>query len=219
LRSPAWLVLLSAAVTLAGMLTKPNYGIALLPACAVMAVWFLWKRRPLDWPLLIWGQAVPILVSLAYQATLIYLIPDAGDTGVFIIPFAVEAYWSSYLPLKLLLSILFPLSVLWLLRRELARDDELLLALLAFAVSLVHLYFFAESGDRFAHANFRWGSQTTLFILFVIAVRRLLALRDKNLALPPINRPHLWPAYSLYLLHLAAGIAYYIYAYVQPQYN
>ena len=44
-RSPVWMVLLSAGVTLGGMLIKPNYGIALLPACAILAVWFLWKRR------------------------------------------------------------------------------------------------------------------------------------------------------------------------------
>ena len=158
-------------------------------------------------------------MALAYQAVLIYWIPDAGDAGVILAPFAAEAYWSNYLPLKFLLSVAFPLSVLWMLRHRLAEDDELLLGCLAFAVSLVHLYFFAESGDRFTHANFRWGAQTTLFILFAITARRLIALTQDAAVLPPTSRPRIWPAYTLYLMHLAAGVAYYIFAYVQPNYN
>jgi hypothetical protein len=218
-RSPLWLVLLSAGVTLTAMLCKPNYGIALVPALVVMAGWLMWKKQPLDGRMLIWGQIAPMLASLAYQAVLIYLLPESEGAGIIIAPFQVESIYSGYLALKLLLSILFPLAVLYLVRRRIAADVELMTALLAFAISLIHLYFFAESGDRLTHANFRWGAQVTLFILFAWGARRLLALRLESFSLPPANRPRLWPAYGLFLLHLAAGAAYYIYAYLQPNYN
>jgi hypothetical protein len=218
-RSPLWMVLLSAIITLAGMLCKPNYGIAFLPALVVVAVWFLWKKRPLDGRLLIWGQIVPTLVALAFQAVLIYMLPDPENAGIIIAPFQVERIYSAYLPVKLLLSILFPLGVLFLLRRRILADTGLLLALLAFGAALIQLYFFAESGARLPHGNFRWGAQITLFILFAVSVRRLLSLRLDAISLPPLNRPRLWPVYGLYLLHLAAGVAYYIYALIQPNYN
>lgn len=213
--SPWWIVLLSAAATLAGMLAKPNYAIALIPALAVMAAWYLWRRRWLDWRLLLLGQAAPFLLSFGLQLALIYLLPESGDAKIILTFFGVERYWSGFLALKLLLSLLFPLSMLHILRGRLRDDPELLLALLAFGIALIHLYFFAEAGDRFTHANFRWGAQTTLFILFAVLVRRLIALAREA---APV-RPRLWPAYVFYLLHLAAGVAYYVYAYVQPNYN
>jgi hypothetical protein len=215
-RNPPWVVLLSAGVTLAAMLCKPNYGIAFLPALALVTAGFVWMKRRLDWRLLVWGQVVPILIALAMQVVLIYFLPDPENSGVMIAPFQVESLYSDYLPLKLFLSMLFPLGLLFTMRRRLADDTELHLALIALGVALIQLYFFAESGDRFSHANFRWGAQTTLFIMFAVCVRRFLSLRSEINSLPPFNRPLLW---LLYLLHLAAGAAYGIYAWLQPNYN
>jgi hypothetical protein len=214
-RNSVRIVLLSAGATAASMLTKPNFDLALLPALAVISFWFGFKRRPMDWRLLIFGQVVPFAVIFIYQLVLLYFLPDPEESGIILTFFGSELVWSNYLPLKLILSLLFPFSVLFFIRRQIFKDTELLLSLVAFGVSLLHMYFFAESGDRFTHGNFRWGAQTTLFILFAVLVRRLITLARE--AKPA--RPRLWPAYALYLLHLAAGIAYYVYAYVQPNYN
>jgi hypothetical protein len=213
-RNPFWVVLVSAAAMLAGMLTKPNYGIALLPALGVMALWFLIKKRPIDWRLLIGGQVIPFLIVLAFQWVLIYMLPDAEPAHIILAPFAVESYWSSFLPVKFILSILFPLAVLFLNWRQLRQNDEMLLAWLAFFISVIQLYFLAEAGDRFVHGNFRWGAQTALFVLIAASLRYLLHRQG-----PFKFERKDWPIYAAYLLQLAGGIAYYIYAFVQPGYG
>ena len=110
-RNPNWMVWLSAGLMTAGALVKPNYALSILPALALSAAWYLWKKRPLDWRMLVWGQAVPALLMLAMQTVLIYLVPDADKSGITIAPFQVESGFSGYLPLKFLLSILFPLAL------------------------------------------------------------------------------------------------------------
>ncbi len=213
-RSPAWMVVLSALCMLAGMLVKPNYAIALLPALGVLTLWFVWRRRTLDWWMLLAGQVLPALAVLAFQALLIYWVPEANHAGVMISPFGVESLWSGYLPLKFLLSILFPLAAALLTWPRLHEDSGLQLAWLAFFFAVLQLYFLAESGPRYREANFRWGAQVALFLLFAVSLKEVLRMalaqelaRSRRLALS-----------ALYLLHLLAGIAYYIYAFVQVGY-
>lgn len=217
-KNPPWMVLLASVVMFAGMLAKPNYAIALIPAIGVMALWFLWKKRPLDWWMIILGQAVPFILCLAAQAVLIYISRDADAAGVIIAPFVVESYWSAYLPVKFLLSILFPLVVLAYNRQSIQKSDEMIMAWLAFFFSVVQLYLLAEDGGRIVDGNFRWGAQVTLLVLFATSVRSVIQ-DELKVELPWRARlTRRWPVYAAYLMHVAGGIAYYIYAFVQEGY-
>jgi hypothetical protein len=214
-KSPIWMVLLSAALMVAGALVKPNYAMTILPALAMLAAWFLWQRKPFDRRMLIWGVAVPTLLTLAVQSVVIFLIPDADKAGITIAPFLVELGYSGYLPLKFLLSCLFPLVVLAAGWKLLRHDPEMLLAWAAFISGVLQLYLLAETGGRFFDGNFRWSAQIALFLLFATSVRWLLT-SEKAAHLARWQR---WLAYAAYALHLAGGIAYYIYVFVQPHYS
>ncbi len=217
-KNPPWMVALAAATMFAGMLAKPNYGIALIPAIGLMALWYIWKKRPLDWWMIIVGQVVPFVLCLAAQAVLIYISKDADSAGVMIAPFLVESYWSSYLPIKFLLSVLFPLAVLIYHWRAIQKSDEMQLAWLAFIFSVIQLYLLAEDGGRIVDGNFRWGAQVTLLVLFTTSARAVIQ-EELKVEMPLRERlTRRWPVYASYLLHLGGGIAYYIYAYVQPGY-
>jgi hypothetical protein len=221
--SPGWMVALSAAIVVAAALVKPNYAMTILPALAGLTAWFLFKKRAIDWRLLIWGQVIPALLSIAFATVLIYFVPDADKAGLTIAPFAVELGFSSFLAPKFLLSILFPLGaalLFWHAGRQfrgggMSGDAGMLLAWAAFSAGVVQLYLLAETGERFFHGNFRWGAQITLFILFAATVRFLFQ-RAAAAELPSVRR---WLLLGLYAAHLAGGLAYYIYAITQPHYG
>jgi len=214
-RSPAWMLALSAALVAGGALVKPNYAMSILPALALLAAWFLWRRRPFDGRMLVWGITLPAIVTLAAQSVVIFLLPDADQAGLTIAPFQVELGYSGYLPFKFLLSCLFPLVVLGLGWRRILKDDEMLLAWAAFLSGALQLYLLAESGPRFYDGNFRWSAQITLFLLFAASARWLLdPVKSAGLA-----RWQRGLAYAVYLLHLAGGLAYYVYVFVQPGYG
>ena len=87
------------------------------------------------------------------------------------------------------------------------------LAYLAFLMGALQLYLLAETGIRFSDGNFRWSAQITLFLLFVAGARWLLR---EGSSLPRWQRFLLYAAYGL---HLAGGIAYYIYVFISPHYG
>ena len=202
-------VLLAAVLMIFSELVKPNYALCILPAVGLLTVQYLGWRKPIDWRLLIFGFFLPGGVVLLGQWLMTYSMP--GDTGDKIVIYflGVMKGYSSYLLPKLLLSLLFPLTVFVLNFRKAIRDNNLLLAWFGLLAGLVQMYCLAEVGDRFSDGNFLWGAQVMLFIVFVASVRFLwhekiatgLSFRWKELF-----------AYTFYAVHLFSGMAYYVYA-------
>jgi hypothetical protein len=212
-RSPGGLVALSAAIMVGGAWVKPSFAMSILPVLGLAAAWALWRKRPADWRMLILGLALPALLSLALQTVIVYLVPDADPSGITIAPLAVESAFSQVLPFKILLSIAFPLSALVFFWRRYRSEPALQLAWLGFLSGALQLYLLAETGKRFYDGNFRWSAQIMLFLLFVATTRFLLC---QKLILPKGQRLAVW---SIYLLHLAGGIAYYIASFIRPGYE
>lgn len=201
-RSPVWMRLAAAGLAVAGCLIKPNFAIIALPALGLEAAWAILQRERrarVDWILLL-AFAVPTVLMLAGQAYLAYLTPDSDPGGIVLRPLAVESAFSSHLGLKLLLSMVFPLVVLGLLRGTAWRDLPTRLALGMFVFGALQMYLLAEGGSRFLDGNFRWSAQIGLFLLFAACAR--LALRKIRHPGPRVL------AAAALLLHLAAGIAY-----------
>ncbi len=211
-RSPWKLSLLSAFLIIASALIKPNYALCILPALGLMAVVLLVAKKPVDLRLLIFGFFVPGVLVLAIQWLVTYFLPGEAEGRIFFDFLGVMKGYSNYLLPKFLLSILFPLTVLVVNFRKLARDNGVLLAWAGFLVALVQMYCLAESGDRYTDGNFLWGAQIMLFILFVISVRFLWQEKIAPGLLSVKTRELI--AYFAYALHLLAGIAYYVYAFI-----
>jgi hypothetical protein len=203
----SWKVVLSSAfLVILSALIKPNYLMCILPSMGLMVVIYLVWRKPIDWRLLIAGFFVPGILTLLVQLLITYYLPGNDNSSILFSPLGVMRGYSHYLLPKLILSMLFPLSVLIFNFKQVGRDSTLLLAWLGFLVSLVPTYFLAE-GERFGHGNFLWGSQVMLLILFVASARYLwrekiatglFLTREKTIEL------------TIYATHVFAGIAYYV---------
>lgn len=204
-RSPTWMVVVSAFVMVFSALIKPNYALIILPALGVLVLVRLLRKEPVDWWMAVAGIALPACAVLVAQAVLAY---GSGDgNGIIFAPLAVEGAFSSYLPLKLFLSSIFPISTFLAYRKRVTIEPALPLAWFAFGFGLLQVYLLAESGGRFMDANFRWGAQIGLFLLFAASARFLL---QKAPSLDKTFPKRIWLTYSTYLPHLAAGIIYYI---------
>jgi hypothetical protein len=210
-RSPFWMVVVSAAVIIFSALIKPNYALIILPALALMAGMGILLKMPVDWRMVLIGFVLPACLVLAVQGAITYA--DGGS--IVILPLAVESAYSSYLPIKFLLSVVFPLVALVVYFPQMRRNwmssesQAMLLAWAAFAAGALQLYLLAESGRRLEHGNFRWSAQIGLFLLFAATARYWLC--DQPL-FGKIALKRQFPILAGYLLHIGAGIVYYIYA-------
>jgi hypothetical protein len=169
-RAGKWAIARLALLTVLGALAKPSLLICLLPGAVLFAAYSAVRRRPVDYRLLLLGLLVPAVGILAWQ----YQWAFGAGAEVLFSPFTVYSFYSSMLIPKFVLSILFPLSVLILYRRAVARDVSLVFSWIVFICASLETYLLAESGNRMLHGNFAWSGQIALFILFVTSALFLI---------------------------------------------
>lgn len=199
-----WQIVCAGLVSLLGTYIKPNFSICILPALAVFAGYRLLRKEYVHLQGLIFGFGLPVFFVLIWQFFLTYYSSDTG--GIALMPLKIMSYYSGYLGIKLLLSILFPLSVLVFCFREVVRDARMVVGWLCFIFGAIFTYFFAETGPRIFHGNFTWSGEITLLILFVMST--LFCLEN----FPKLTHKKISLLLSVaWILHVIFGIAYYFY--------
>jgi hypothetical protein len=213
--------ILCALLTVACALAKPNYTVCILPALAIVAAKRGAFHSPIDWKLLVLGFVLPACATLLLQYHWTFSdsqIPGVlpGNSHIVFAPLAVVRRSSTWLVVKLLLSLLFPLSVLAVNFRRAREDCALMLAWLLFAIGAAMMYLLAESGPRMVHGNMLWSAQIAVFILFVRSAAHISVYFGGALATAP--RGERWRAMAslgCLLLHTGFGIALYFGEYAQ----
>ena len=134
-----------------------------------------------------------------------------GSSRIVFAPLAVMRQYSSWLAVKLLLSLLFPISVLATNFRRVREDCFLMLAWTLFAVGAGMTYLLAESGPRMIHGNMLWGAQIALFILFIQSAAHISAYFGGALVTASRwERRRALASLGCLLLHTGFGIALYV---------
>lgn len=195
-------IITTALISALAVFTKPNYAICLLPSMGILTLIRIWKKMSIDWKRLIIGIVLPTVLILIWQFSVTYGVDEESRT-VFA-PFGFMQYYSSYLLLKFLLSISFPLITTIIFWKQAIKNEIMQLGWIGFGTGSFLTYFFTENGPRFAHGNFAWSGIITLFILFVCCV---YFLSEQELHK---NKWYLkWPIISSGVLHVIFGIIFY----------
>src|SRR5262249_37202215 len=158
------LIVAASAAGALSALAKPSWLLCFLPGLALTLVFDARLRtRPPAWHV-VGAVLVTGLAILAWQY--VFLYGQGGAGGISFTPQKYSAY-GRLAPVKLILSIAYPASVLLVFWKELRRSLLLALPWTTFGVSLVLAYGFSEIGSRAGHDNFGWSAQIALFVLFV----------------------------------------------------
>lgn len=201
-RNPILTMALSPLVVILSALAKPNYLMCILPAILILGIIWSFRKKSWDWRLFLFGFVIPGAAVLVVQWWLAY--SASASTGIMFNP-TIVSHFSGYLPWKFLLSILFPLVATGLLFRKIIKDPYVSMAWIGFAAGAGMFYLFTESGNEKYSGNFSWGAEVMLFLLFAGIVR--FCLKDSA------EKPVLWKRlviWGAFLLHVAAGVAYFI---------
>src|SRR5262249_27110933 len=127
-------------------LAKPNWLLCFLPGVVLTLVFDSGlRRRPSAW--CVAGAAVLSGLSvLVWQYAFLYGHSETGQ--IIFTPQKWLSQYGSLAPVKLMLSIAFPVSVLVLFWKELRKSLLLALAWSTFGMSLLIAYGFSETGWR-----------------------------------------------------------------------
>jgi len=196
-------IVLSGLVSFLGTFAKPSFAICLIPSLIIIVVYQLFiKKQFIDVNAFVFGIVLPIGLVVTWQYFLTYAQKDS-ETVIFM-PFRLMSLYSKYLLLKLLLSVIFPLLMVIFYPEQVILDKKMILSWAIFIVSLFFTYFFAEGGKRFFDGNFTWGSEISLFILFVVStifyLEQLLNSHARN-----------WVLRFAWAGQVISGIVYYFY--------
>ncbi|MBE2271883.1 MAG: hypothetical protein IAE80_26855 [Anaerolinea sp.] len=185
------------------LFAKPNFVLAFLPALIAYAAYRLYRGSRIGLPVLVAALIVPMIVLLGLQYVLQFVITANGVNGIAIAPLETVSRWESarwWIPVKLLMSIAFPLSVLVLYWNEARQQVALGLSWLTFLSGAAQMYLLTEVGERADHGNFWWSAQIGLFVLFVFSARFWITrLR---------NEPRSYVTAIIFALHVISGIAF-----------
>ncbi len=173
-------ILLCASLLLLSTLAKPSYTFVLLPGCCAFAAWRVFKGNRVDWPLLVFGFCIPGSLMLGLQYLISYFNYADGSTISFGV-FVFTRYWIPdwRVPIQLLLSLAFPLTVYLLYFAEARKHLYLNLSWTVFAVSALTTYCLYEAGDRIHHGNFLWNSYAAVFVLMFASLLFLVKLYER----------------------------------------
>ena len=220
LNQRVYITLLSASVALLATLAKPSFIFALLPGCCLFALWRAYRRHNVDWLLLVYGFCLPGAILMGLQYLLVYESQSDGS-AIAIGLFTTMRHWipTWHIPIQLVLSLAFPLTVLALYFERARQHLYLNLCWIIFAVSAAMAYLLYEDGPRVTHGNFVWSSYSAIFLLMFASLLFLLEQHareqhlgtgsgDLTLAGLRVSR-RVAIASLAFALHLLFGIAYY----------
>jgi hypothetical protein len=179
------------------ILCKPNFAMAFLP---VLCIAILVKNRN-KFLLAVTKSALvatPAVIVLFYQWYNTFISNKLFGQGAktIVAPFYVWTNYSPHITLSLLLSIAFPLIVLFFYYRKF--DLYLKLSWLTFAVALMMAVMFAEL-PAWTSGNFFWGAIAANYVLFLSSISFLL------------KQPDTWIsrfAYTSFGVHFVSGCAF-----------
>ena len=199
------------ALTILSILVKPSYSICLLLALALFVIHRVYKKRPIDWWLLIFGIGIPSAIVLGWQYY--FYFARNIEKNIIFKPFEIYKYFAgdtSWLVPKFLLSISFPLCVYIIFFQYARRNMRLNISWLAFFIGSFYSYFLVESGPEMRAANFWWSAQITLFILFLVSARFFFRrCMHVFTHAPPKQLVKVSFALSIFGLHLISGVNFY----------
>ncbi len=155
---------------------KPNFYQVFLPGLVVFCILLFLIKRNKD----TFAKCLKIALTCVPTIALLFIqfflsISGEGGRGIgFKFLFVWKHYTQNWL-LSLLVSIAFPLVVYIILFIKKRVDYSCMLCLFVFISALVQYMFFYIKTNPF-YADFSWGFELSIFLLFVVAMKKLLEI-------------------------------------------
>jgi hypothetical protein len=174
-RSFQWKKALPFAVSLfLTTMTKPSYTMVILPTIAILLLTELirTKGKSFSDSFVFCLTMIPTGVALLYQYAGVFTGTNikGEETGIAFGIAKVWGYYSSNIPLSIIMGLALPIGVLVLNFGELKKNAYYRFALLNYAVAAIMFLCLYEKGFRMLHANFSWGYMHAQFFMFMMTL-------------------------------------------------
>jgi hypothetical protein len=132
-----------------------------------------------------------------------------NSNGYTISPFTALAMRGDHPKATLILSVLFPLIVLFTHVKDFYKDKLYFGTLIMWAVSFLEVFLLLETGERNLDSNFFWGYSIALFFVFLVSM--YVAIKDYLKNKPKLSAKIILSLETVILLwHVYSGVWYFV---------
>jgi hypothetical protein len=194
-------------VVLSG-LAKPNWLLVMLPSLAIISLINLIKRDYINW----YALSVTLIFSVIvlgwqYYFTFTHYSSSVYKSEIILTePFEVFRYYTDFVFIKIILSILFPLYITIFFWNTIKDDFLFSYGWLLFLIGLIYAGFVGEAFPYKFAGNFCWSGQIACFMLFVSAASVFFS---KCLIEYQKNKQTVIIGLILFCTHVICGLIYY----------
>ena len=122
----------------------------------------------------VFGMALSVVLPLGVMIIQsIVLSGSDGSNGYSISPFKGLSMRGDHPKVTLILSVAFPLCVLFLHIKDFYRDKYYFWSLVMWLIGFLEVFLFIETGERALDSNFMWGYSISLFFVFIASMVKL----------------------------------------------
>lgn len=184
---------------------KPNFYQVFLPALIVFCIidLVMTKGKSFLFCVKTAVSVLPVCICAVIQFQLSFLIRNNGQSGICFSWLEMWHKYSQNIIGSIIISILFPLFVCYLYKKEILKDRMLLLSILLIFSAVLQFAFFYNL--NFVTGDFLWGCYLSVFLLFMVSVIKMKEYKEKY------GRNILYKIGAiLFLLHFITGLGYFI---------
>ncbi len=195
-------------------LTKPSYTLVVLPLMAVILLGQLVKSRgrSLRNAFYLCVTMIPTGLALLYQYSGVFtgINVKGEETGIGFEIAKVWGYYSSNIPLSILMGMALPIGVLVLNYKEFFKNYVYRFAWWNYLVGMAMFLILYEKGFRMLHANFSWGYMHGMFVVYFLTL--MLVIKNTIQWWKSIKLVFVAAEWAVLLYHLVCGINFLVYA-------
>lgn len=152
---------------------KPSFCMMFAPAMAIyLLVEWIGRKVPFKRVFMFGLAVVPSLLVILWQ-NMVLFGEDTGN-GILIKPGYALAMRGDHPKVTFVLSVAFPLFVLFFTFKDLLKDRNYRLVWLMWLFGFLEVFLFTEAGNRAKDSNFFWGYSMAIFFVNVMAMCKLL---------------------------------------------
>lgn len=184
---------------------KPSFLTVFAPFLLIKLI-YDWIKGTKFLNIFIMGTTVFMPIGIMALESMV-LFPGDGNSGYMIAPFKALSMRGDHPKVSLVLSVLFPLCVLFFNLKNIKYDKIYSGSLIIWLVGFLEVFLLIETGDRALDSNFFWGYSISIFIVFIASL--LKAYKSFKESKSRFRVPIAITESAILIWHVISGIWYF----------
>lgn len=190
---------------------KPSFVVVFLPGMAILLLIDLFQGVKFKQVFFFAFTVIPSLLIVVWQEMILF--GEETESGIAIDPWYTLSLHANHPKVTLVLSIAFPLVVLFFSIKELFKNRMYLISWIMWGLGFLQMLLLTETGERANAGNFIWGYAIAIFVLnttSLLVFIKQIQMKNAFLTIRWIRRTYYFVGILVFAYQTYCGVLFYI---------